>query len=117
MHFSLADMVEEYGEDVIVTRETEGRYDDYGKWIDGATETLEVRMILSVNADDTIAYNDSGYLQSNYYKAYTNKKLEKNDKVTHDGKTYTLFDHRDYDSLALPRIYMLKRRDKDELTD
>lgn len=115
IHFDLSELVDELGVTVKVARETKGYYDDYGDWIDGETETKEIKAILSRDTDDTMTYYDSGSLRADYYKIYTNDKLNRDDKIIYSNKTFTLYDHRDYDTLARPHIYFLKWRDKDEI--
>lgn len=115
MHFDLSDMVNDFGVDVQIVRRTNGYYDEWGDWIDGELETTTIKAILSNNTDDTMTYYDSGSLHSDFYKVYTNVPLRRDDKLLYNDDAYTLFDHRDYDTLAIPHIYFVKRRDKDEL--
>lgn len=107
-HFEFADFVEEFKVDFTLIEETEGHYDQSGKWIEGSkTEKALYGIILPLTKDD-IRNDVNGRYTEKDRKLYTLEKLLIGAQFVYKGQKYTIDGEKDYEAYADVYVYYSK---------
>lgn len=89
----------------------EGGYID-GVWVPGKEELVPFRAVVTSFTDDVLQFGEGGTYTTDDEKIYTYKKLERGQKVTVRGLSYTVTEERDYSFYAKGlRMYVIRRDD------
>lgn len=107
-HFEFADFVEEFRVDFKLIEETEGYYDQTGKWIPGGkTEADMYGIILPLTKDDVRNDTNGRYTEMDR-KLYTLEKMVIGSEFVYKGQKYTIDAEKDYEAYADVYVYYAK---------
>lgn len=110
--FQFADFVEEFKVPFIAYTETDGYYNDGGKWVKGESTPHGMVGIWLPLTEDILRYSEAGTYSTKDKKIYTVAPLQVGQVLEYKGDQYTVQNFKDYSEYADVFVYVARWREK-----
>ena len=107
-HFLFADFIEEFKVSFSSINESQGAYNDAGKWIPGQPAETPMSGIILPLSTDELRRDVNGTYTAQDRKVYTTTPLKIGQKIKYNGDTFQVDEEKPYQDYADVFIYYAK---------